>query len=74
MNNDINEFWKDVHKITNSKLLLATKVDGCVGVTKIVKLRKSYYKTLLNSAQNGHSKQSVMLDVNKQIENSITIF
>ena len=27
MNNDMNGFWKDVHKITNSKVPLATKVD-----------------------------------------------
>ena len=37
MNNGMNRFLKDVHvyKITNSKVPLATKVDGCVGDTKI---------------------------------------
>ena len=73
MNNDINVFWKDVHKITNSKVPLATKVDGCVGDAKIAEMWKCHYKYLLNSVQSGNSKNSVMLDVNKQIKNSITI-
>ena len=30
MNNDMTRFWKDVNTITNSKVPLATKVDGCV--------------------------------------------
>ena len=30
MNNDVTGFWKDVHKIINFKVPLATKVDGCV--------------------------------------------
>ena len=66
MNNDMNGFWKDVHKITNSKVPLATKVDGCVGGAKIAEMWKCHYKSLLNSVQSGNSKNSVMLDVNKQ--------
>ena len=75
MNNDMNVFWKDVHKITNSTVPLATtfKVVGCVGDAKIAKMWKCHYKSLLNSVQSGNSKNSVMLDVNKQIKNSITI-
>ena len=69
----MNGFWKDVHKITNSKVPLATKVDGCVGDAKIAEMWKCHYKSLLNSVQSGNSKNSVMLDVNKQIKNSITI-
>ena len=57
MNNDMNVFWKDVHKLTNSRMPLATKVDGCV-----VK-QCSKWKT----------QKAVMLDVNKPIKNSITI-
>ena len=30
MNNDMIRFWKDVYKVTNSKVTLTTKVDGCV--------------------------------------------
>ena len=41
------EFWTDVHKITNSKVPLATKVDGCVGDTKIAEMWKCHYKSLL---------------------------
>ena len=52
---------------------LATKVDGCVGDAKIAEMWKCHYKSLLNSVQSGNSKNSVMLDVNKQIKNSITI-
>ena len=65
--------WKDVHKITNSKVPLATKVDGCVGDAKIAEMWKCHYKSLLNSVQSGNSKNSVMWDVNKQIKNSVTI-
>ena len=49
MNNDMTGFWKDVHKITNSKVPLATKVDGCVGDTNIANMLKCHYKSLLNS-------------------------
>ena len=73
MNNDMDGFWKDVHKITNSKVPLATKVDEGVGDAKIAKMWKCHYKSLLNSVQSGNLKNSVMLDVNKQIKNSITI-
>ena len=47
MNNDMKEFWTDVHKITNSKVPLATKVDGCVVDTKIAEMWKCHYKSLL---------------------------
>ena len=73
MNNDMTGFWKDVHKITNSKIPLATKVDGCVGDTNIAEMWKCHYKSLLNSVENKNCKKSVMLDINKQIKNSITI-
>ena len=64
MNNDMTGFWKDVHKITNSKVPLATKV---------AEMRKCHYTSLLNSVENKNCKKSVMLDINKQIKNSITI-
>ena len=73
MNNDMTGFWKDVHKITNSKVPLATKVDRCVGDTNIAEMWKCHYKSLLNSVENKNCKKSVMLDINKQIKNSITI-
>ena len=73
MNNDMTGFWKDVHKITNSNVPLATKVDGCVGDTNIAEMWKCHYKSLLNSVENKNCKKSVMLDINKQIKNSITI-
>ena len=38
MNNDMTGFWKEVHKITNSKVPLATKVDGCVGDINIAEM------------------------------------
>ena len=73
MNNDMTGFWKDVHKITNSKVPLATKVDECVGDTNIAEMWKCHYKSLLNSVENKNCKKLVMLDINKQIKNSITI-
>ena len=41
MNNDMNGFWKDVHTITNSKVPLATKADGCVGDANIAEIRNA---------------------------------
>ena len=58
MNNDMTGFWKDVHKITNSKVPLATKVDGCVGDTNIAEMWKCHYKSLLNSVENKNCKKS----------------
>ena len=73
MNIDMTGFWKDVHKITNSKVHLATKVDGCVGDPNIAEMWKCHYKSLLNSIENKNCKMSLMLDFNKQIKNSVTI-
>ena len=73
MNNGMTGFWKYVHKITNSKVPLATKVDGCVGDTNIAEMWKCHYKSLLKSVENKNFKKSVMLDVNKQIKHFITI-
>ena len=73
IDNDMTRFWKDVHKITNSKVPLATKVDECVGDTNIAEMWKCHYKSLLNSVENKNCKKSDMLDINKQIKNSITI-
>ena len=46
MNNDMNEFWKDVKKNTNSNVSLATNVDGSVGDTEIAEMWKCHYKSL----------------------------
>ena len=73
MNNDMNEFGKDVKKTTNSDVSLATNVDGSVGDTEIAEMWKCHYKFLLNSMQNEEFKKSVMLDINQQHETSITI-
>ena len=56
ISNDMTTFWKDVQKDINSKVPIATKVDGCVGDTKIAQVWKCHYKTLLNSVENGNSK------------------
>ena len=73
MNNDITDFWKDVHKITHSEVPLATKLDRCVGNANIADMWKCHYKSLLNSVENKNCKTSVMLDINKHIKNSIII-
>ena len=72
-NNDMTGYRKNVHKITNSKVQLAAKVDGCIVATNIAEMWKCHYKFLLNSVENKNCKKSVMLDINKQIKNSITI-
>ena len=66
MNNDMNDFWKDVKKNSNSNVSLATNVDGSVGDNEIAEMWKCHYKSLLNSVQNEEFKQSVMLDINQQ--------
>ena len=37
MNNDMTGFWKDVHKITNPNVPLATKVDGVLETQTLLK-------------------------------------
>ena len=64
MNNDMNEFWKDVKKNTSSNVSLATNVGGSVGDTEITKMWKCHYKSLLNSVQNEEFIKSVMLNIN----------
>ena len=44
-----------------------------LGDTNIAEMWKCHYKSLLNSFENKNCKKSVMLDINKQIKNSITI-
>ena len=71
MNNDMNEFCKDVKKTTNSNVSLATNVS--IGDTEIAEMWKCHYKSPLNSVQNEEFKKSVMLDINQQHETSTTI-
>ena len=52
MNKDMNAFWKDVKKNTNSNVSLATNIDGSVGDTEIAEMWKCHYKSMLNSVQN----------------------
>ena len=49
MNKDMNAFWKDVKKNTNSNVSLATNIYGSVGDTEIVEMWKCHYKSLSNS-------------------------
>ena len=64
-------FWKDIQRDINSKVSIVTKVDRCVGDTKIAEMWKCHYsKSLLNSVKAGNSKTSVMLDVNQQVTKS----
>ena len=73
MNNDMNAFWKDVKKNTNSNVSLATNIDGSVGDTDIAEMWKCHYKSLLNSVKNDEFKNSVKSDINQQHPNSIII-
>ena len=38
INSDMNEFWKDVKKNTNSNVSLATNVNGTVGDTEVAEM------------------------------------
>ena len=73
MNKDMNAFWKDVKKNTNSNVSLATNIDGSVGDTDIAEMWKCHYKSLLNSVKNDEFKNSVKSDINQQHPNSIII-
>ena len=73
MNKDMNAFWKDVKKNTNSNVSLATNTDGSVGDTEIAEMWKCHYKSLLNSVQNDEFKNFVKSDINQQHPNSIII-
>ena len=52
MNNDLNEFWKDVKKNTNSNVSSANNVDGSIGDSEFAEMWKCHYKSPLNSVQN----------------------
>ena len=73
MNKDMNGFWIDVKKNTNSNVSLATNIDGSVGDTEIAEMWKCHYKSLLNSVKNDEFKNSVKSDINQQHPNSIII-
>ena len=71
MSNGMTPFWKDEQRDINSNVPIATKVDGCVGDTKV--MWKCHYKNLFNSVKTGNFKTPVKLDVNQQITISVTI-
>ena len=73
MNKDMNAFWKDGKKNTNSNVSLATNIDGSVGDTDIAEMWKCHYKSLLNSVKNNEFENSVKSDINQQHPNSIII-
>ena len=49
-------FWKDIGKMANSKVPLASKVENAVGNHKITDMWKIHFSDLLNSVHNTDSK------------------
>ena len=49
MQKDSDSFWKDIKLIDNAKILIASKINDCVGDTDICKMWQDHYQSLLNS-------------------------
>ena len=49
-------FWKDLQKMANSKIPLATKVGGAIGDEQISDMWHHHFSDLLNSVHNTDSK------------------
>ena len=58
-NKDFTSFWKDVSKMANSKVPLASKVGDSVGSVEITDMRQTRFSDLLNSVHNIDSKNFV---------------
>ena len=56
---DSTSFWKDVRKMANSKIPLASKVGDAVGSAKITDMWQTHYSELLNSVHDTSSKSFV---------------
>ena len=53
---DSTSFWKDVGKMANNKVPLASKVENAVGNHEITDMWKIHFSDLLNSVHNTDSK------------------
>ena len=53
---DLTSFWKDVRKMADSKIPLASKVVDAVGSAKITDMWQTHYSELLNSVHDTSSK------------------
>ena len=58
-NKDSTSFWKDVSKMANSKVPLASKVGDSVGSVEITDMWQTHFSDLLNSVHNIDSKNFV---------------
>ncbi len=47
-NNSVDDFWKEVRTINNSKIPLPTNIEGIVGNVKMVQLLRKHYHDLFN--------------------------
>ncbi len=62
-NHSVNDFWKEVKLINNSKTPLPTDIDGVEGADKIVQVWKNHYHDLFNCVRSNlsHLKYDVTL-------------
>ena len=66
-------FWKDVSKMANSKIPLASKVGDAVGNAKITDMWQTHYSELLNSVHDTSSKSFVSEHIDAVSSESIVL-
>ena len=59
-NKDTKAFWSKVAKMNNSKVPLASCVDGCHGEQDIAQMWKSHFEKIMNCVDSEHHKPFVM--------------
>ena len=59
MNKDMNSFWPGITKVNNAKIPLASTIENCFDEPSICNMWKTYYDSLLNSAQSCEQKSEV---------------
>ena len=69
-NKDFTSFWKDVSKMSNSKVPLTFKVGGSVGSVEITYMWQTHFSDLLNSVHNIDSKNYVCEHIDAVPHNS----
>ena len=67
---DSTSFWKDVRKMANTKIPLATKFGDAVGTADITVMWQTHFSELLNSVHDTSSKNFVCEHVDAVLPDS----
>ena len=54
------EFWKEIKKVNNDKMIIADTVNNVSGKSNIANMWKAHFKDILNSSKDRHLKSHVL--------------